>query len=823
MADLKVGDSGGESFGGLLRRYRGARGLTQEELADRAGLNVYAISLLERGVRRKPRSTTVEFLAGALKLDAAERELLEAAARRSAGPGADRAAISPDLQMPGTALIGREEEMTQVRALLSRADVRLLTLTGPPGSGKTRLALELATELAPLYRDGVVTVALGPLGDPGLVMPAIRRGLGLRETGNETPTETVARCCRERHLLLVLDNFEHLLAAASELVVLLARCPDLQALVTSRALLRVRMERELPVFPLALPTADQERVGAPPALSEVASVRLFLERVELAVHGFRLSAENARAVAAICRRLDGLPLALELAAPWMKLLTPEEMLERLDDRLDLLVNGPRDLPERQRTLRAALTWSCDLLEEGPRALLRRLSVFAGGAPLDALERVCRAAGLQGGMLRHLGSLVEHSLVQWQEAATGREARVTTLESVREYMREELAAAGEQDSAAEEHLAYYGTLAVRAAREMGGGEQAAWLERLEREHDNVRAALGWAAGHDRVEAGLRLAGELSHFWDWGGHRQEGLSWLERLLPAEGQVTSDVRARALMAAGSIASRLGSYDLSVARYEESLRISRDVGDTVGIADSLRGMAYAIGRRGDRTEAVHLLEEAVSLSRSLGNRPLLMTTLISLAGFLVPLEPRRAAELHEEALAIAQSDGDALNTLLCLVNLGDVAVADGDLELARARLEEAVSIARRINAPYHLGAALDALGCLALARGDPGAGTHLLEGLAIFVRIGDAFGVAVCSQDLGRLAWKKGLSRLAARLYGSSSALSPFISATQHGAQSAAHEEACAALRRQLGDDTFNAAFTAGGRLSMEETLDEASELTA
>ncbi|HSR22858.1 MAG TPA: helix-turn-helix domain-containing protein, partial [Candidatus Eisenbacteria bacterium] len=348
------------SFGELLAGHRAAAQLTQEELADRAGLSVHAISLLERGLRTSPRGSTVALLAGALQLGQSERAALTAAARRRPARPATTV-VPPDLGMPLPPLIGREEELARAHAVLARPDVRLLTLTGAPGAGKTRLALELAAGLRRDYEDGVVVAALGRVGDAGLVLPAVRQALGLREVAHETPLDTVARYCRLMQVLLVLDNFEHVRAARAELLELLARCQRLQALVTSRAPLRVRAEHELPVLPLEVPSADQERAGDAGALRQVASVRLFLERTEAAVPGFRLTGANARPVAAICRRLDGLPLALELAAPWLKLLTPDELLERLDHRLELLVEGATDLPERQRTLRAALRWSCELL------------------------------------------------------------------------------------------------------------------------------------------------------------------------------------------------------------------------------------------------------------------------------------------------------------------------------------------------------------------------------------------------------------------------------------------------------------------------------
>src|SRR5262245_8782151 len=313
----------------MLLRHRLAAGLTQEQLAERSGLSVNGVSLLERGARTSPRTSTVTALARALDLDRAEREAFAAAARPKRGAARPARVPPPDLQAPPTPFIGRTRELAQAHLLLARSEVRLLTLMGPPGSGKTRLAIEVARELEHHYADGVAFVTLGPIGDPTLVMPAVRAALGLREASREPALDIVAQYCRGHHLLLVLDNFEHLLPATAEVGRLLARCPDLQALVTSRVGLRLRAEHELPVPPLEVPSVALEQTGNTEALRDVASVRLFVERGEAAMPSFLLTAENSATVAAICRRLDGLPLALELAAPWLKLLTPAELLSRL--------------------------------------------------------------------------------------------------------------------------------------------------------------------------------------------------------------------------------------------------------------------------------------------------------------------------------------------------------------------------------------------------------------------------------------------------------------------------------------------------------------
>ena len=812
--------SGFRSFGDLLCAYRRAAGLTQEELAGRAGLSTDAVSLLERGQRTAPRTTTVAMLARALDLTPGERRTFAAAVKRRPDHANAPLRVPPDLRTPSTPFVGREETLAGVLRALATPDVHEVTLTGAPGAGKTRLALEVAAELADHYRDGVVAVTLAPLADPGLVLPAVRQALGLREVGSEPALETVAAHCALRQLLLVLDNFEHVLAAGPELVELIARCPELRVLATSRAPLRIRVEHEVEVPPLRQPTAEDERAADPAALRAVASVTLFLERAGAAAPGFELTAGNAGAVAAICRRLDGLPLALELAAPWVRLLPPRELLRRLDRRLDLLVDGPRDLPERQRTLRAALRWSHDLLAPEHRALLRRLSVFAGSAPLDALEDVCQAAGpLPAGVLRGLARLVDHGLVR-RVADDQVEPRVTVLETVRELGSELLDESGELEATGRAHLAWCTRLAAEARPALAGPEQGAWLERLTRELDNVRAALRWASEHGPVQSGLRLAAALRDFWLDRGHTREGLAVLERLLGAGDDADPMVRAAALRAAGALAWRRGSYELAVLRFRESVAVSRELGDARGLADAVRGLGAAVERLGDHDGSLGLFEEAVMLLRGMDDPAQLAVSLMYLGVALSrDGHGRRATELYEEALAIHRRLDNALGTAMCLVNLGNQTRQNGDLTLARARIEEAAAIAGDLDAPFHLAAAMEGLGSVAWAAGDPRtAGRYARESLRGFARVGERQGVAVSLRSLARVAWAGGDPARAARLYGAAGAICP-IEVAPDKDERPTHDPVLAALRRELGPEGFAAAHESGGRLSLEEAAAEGS----
>ncbi len=493
------------TFGDLLRRYRETAHLTQEEVAERAGLTPQAISLLERGERRKPQRYTVRKLAETLQLSPGDRAEFEAAARLAPTV---RTADSPprhSLPIPATPLIGRSREVGEVASTLQETSVRLLTLTGPGGVGKTRLALQAASALLREYADGVYFVALTPIEDPSLVASAIARELGLEESGGRPLTEDLSAYLQEKHVLLVLDNFEQVLEAAPLVAQMLVACARLKILVTTRAALRVRGEREFLVSPLPVPALGQQ--ATPEAVSQFASVRLFIERARDARSEFELTAENATAVAEICRRLDGLPLAIELAAARARFLPPKMLAERLSNALRVLTDGPRDLPARQRTLRATIDWSYQLLDQQTRALFARLAVFSGGCSLDAAEAVCGGGDLDVDVLARLGSLVENSLLRQEEELDG-EPRFMMLETIHEYARERLEERGEAHTLRRQHAEYYLELAELAEpRLWGGSEQRGWLERLEADHENLRAALTWFLKTGSPELGLRLAGAL----------------------------------------------------------------------------------------------------------------------------------------------------------------------------------------------------------------------------------------------------------------------------------------------------------------------------
>lgn len=601
------------------------------------------------------------------------------------------------LPAPLTPLVGREREIAAVCALLSRPQVRLVTLTGTGGVGKTRLAVHVATEVLAAFSDGVFFVSLAPLSDPALVLSTIAQVLDIKESGARPLPDLLTADLREKRLLLCLDNFEHLLPAAPQLTDLLTRCPHLTMLVTSRAVLHVQGEQLFPVPPLAVPDLTQRLPTAETLLSS-AAVALFLQRAQAVQPTFQITSTNARPIAEVCIRLEGLPLAIELAAARISLFPPQALLARLSQRLSLLTSETRDVPARQQTLRNTLAWSYHLLAEEEQRLFRRLAIFVGGCTLQAVEAVCEAPG--GGALRGfegVAKLLENSLLH-QTEPEGEEPRLVMLETIREYALEELFARGEFETTQQAHAAFYLRLSEQAETELEGPRQVMWVERLEREYDNLRAALRWGLssrsgeeGKHRNELALRLGGALGEFWATHGHLREGRAFLEQAVAASPQAAPVLRAKAL----SVAADLALYQFdprAAALAEEGLALYRQLADQAGIASCLRVLGICAMWRGEDDQARTLLEECAALYRARGNTYRLGWSLV-LQGVTDQAqgEHTRARAHYEEAQALFRDLGIVEGIAMMHFRLGLLLYyCQGDALSARSSLEEASRLFR-------------------------------------------------------------------------------------------------------------------------------------
>ncbi len=710
------------SFADLLRHLRTAAALSQEALAERAGVSPRGISDLERGVRRAPHLTTVRLLADALELSPSDRQALLAAARPGRLPQTPDAApgSSALLPMPLTSLIGREPELAELTVLLGQDTVRLVTVTGPGGTGKTRLALEVAAHLRGEFSDGVVFVDLAPMRAPDLVVPTIASALGVRERSGQRLRETLSRVLASKQLLLLLDNCEQVLDAAPDIAALLAACPHLSVLATSREALRVRGERAFPLPPLPLPMSTH--LSSVDELARGPAVALFVERAAASHPSFVLTPDNAAAVAAICRRLDGLPLAIELAAAWIRVLPPAALLTRLEKRLPLLTSGSHDPPTRQRTMRDAIAWSNDLLSPDERTLFRRLGVFAGGWTLEAASAVTHVDGHLD-VVEGLVSLVDKSLVQRHD--NDAEPRFTMLETVREFALDQLHEDDDQCLATEQaHAGYFLSLAEEAYAGLVGAEQRAWLARLDAEDVNIRAALNWGLEHGLAESTMRLARSLWRYWSARGRLVEGRSWLERALalPGVAEAPLTVRADAHNALGNLLGDSGEYTQARQHYEEALTLRRELGDSEGIAGALNNLGIVAAWLGDYDGAL---------------------------------------ALHKESLELRQARDDAFGMALSLTNLGDVLLAQGDFNGAQDYQEEALRLRELVHDEAGIAYSVYNLGEIARLRGDTAAAArHLADSLHRFEALGEKIGIAYAECSLGDLASREGDTARAALL---------------------------------------------------------------
>ena len=747
------------------------------------------------------------------------------------GPGSQkpgkRAEINPsNLPVQRTGFVGREKEVGALRDLLLRQDVRLVTVTGPGGIGKTRVAVQVARVLTGQFSGGMHFVSLSALSEPTLIASVIVQALGIGEGRGHSPLEILKEHLRASSAaprLLLLDNFEHLVEAMPTVAELLAVNCNLKILVTSREPLHVYGEQEFPVPPLALP--DSRSAAPVEVVAQYPAVALFVQRAIAAKPDFELNRENASAVTEICARLDGLPLAIELAAARVKVLSPSSMRARLTGRLQLLTGGARDMPQRHQTLRAAIDWSYDLLTPAEQKLFRRLSAFVDGCTLEGAEAVCDTRGdLDLDLLDGMASMVDKSLMRQDEQAKG-ESRFVMLETIREYALEKLETSGEMLLTKRAHAAYCLVLAEEAA-EQGGPEGEAWLQRFALEQNNFRASLEWLAESGDAEWGLRLGAALFRYWEMREYLAEGRRWLGKILDLAGAAApTKARARALFAAGTLANEQGDYASAGALFRENLDIARQLGDRQSAAVSLNAMAVNARDRGDISGAGALLEESLVLWREMGHPKAVARTLSNLANIAkLQGDNARARSLYAECLTTFQELGDREGAAWSMNCQGDIARDQGDFGAARTSYEHGLAIFRELDDRWGIAGTLADLGSLAREQGNYSAAHSMYrESMKLFQELDHKRGIARLLELFACSAAAQFDAERSLRLAGAAAALRGNIGAPLSPAEQAKLEASLRTARQGISESAGVAAWLEGQALPLEKAMDEALMLDA